>query len=447
MGPDNEQAAAGPARDVGDAGPFGSTALNQAEQAIDATLHGAHKSGGHDLPDLLTRHAAALGCQDALSYLTDLQQRVLVPFLPPRRNHAERPAVLGVDSTVAGRAFQLVQLQTQDVGGEGETQGRTRVWFPILDGTERLGVLGVTVEDASMLEADDGLLTVRLQRLASLFGELVMTKTQYGDTIVRMRRTTRMGLAAEIQWSLLPPITFANETVTVAGGLEPAYTVAGDSLDYAVDSDVARFAVFDGMGHGLASAQLTSLAVAAYRNARRCGLSLAETAEHVDSALAEIYHDDAFATGLLGELHTVTGHFEWLSAGHLEPLVLRDGRAVRILEVAPALPFGLGRSFAAPGTTATVGFEQLQPGDLLLLYTDGVTEARSPEGDFFGLERLIDLVVRNLAAGLPAPETMRRVVRALLEHQAGDLDDDATIVLVQWHGNPKGSLAPEEPAT
>ena len=107
----------------------------------------------------------------------------------------------------------------------------------------------------------------------------------------------------------------------------------------------------------------------------------------------------------------MTGHFEWVSAGHLEPLVLREGRAVKILEVPPMLPFGLGRSFGAPGTAATVGFEQLQPGDLLLLYTDGVTEARSPEGDFFGLDRLVDLVVRNLAAGLPAPE-MRRAIRA-----------------------------------
>ena len=82
-----------------------------------------------------------------------------------------------------------------------------------------------------------------------------------------------------------------------------------------------------------------------------------------------------------------------------------------------------------------MGFEQLQPGDLLLLYTDGITEARSPEGDFFGLDRLVDLVVRNLAAGLPAPETMRRAIRALLDHQSGDLDDDATLLLVEWHGS------------
>ena len=441
MGPQDEQSSSGPARDVGELGPGRSTVLNPAEQAVDDLLRRAHRCAAHDLPDLLNQHAEALGCHDALTYLTDLQQRVLVPFLPPHLAHQEHHTALGVDSTIAGRAFQLLQIQTQDLGDEPGHEGRTRVWLPLLDGTERLGVLGVTVEDAEALEAEDGLLRVRLQRLASLAGELVMAKTQYGDTIVRMRRTARMGLAAEIQWSLLPPITYADENVSVVGGLEPAYEVAGDSLDYAVDADLARFAVFDGMGHGLASAQLTSLTVAAYRNARRAGMSLVDTAAHVDSAVAEIFEGEAFATGLLGELDTVTGHFAWLSAGHLEPLVLREGRAVRILEVAPVLPFGLGADFAPTDTAAAVGYEQLQPGDLLLLYTDGVTEARSPEGDFFGLDRLVDMVVRNLAAGLPAPETMRRVVRALLEHQSGDLSDDATIVLVQWHGNPKGLLS------
>jgi serine phosphatase RsbU (regulator of sigma subunit) len=266
-----------------------------------------------------------------------------------------------------------------------------------------------------------------------------MSKTQYGDTIVRLRRSSAMGLAAEIQWSLLPPLTFASETVSVAGALEPAYQVAGDSMDYAVDADVARFAVFDGMGHGLASAQLVNLVVAAYRNGRRTGLTLTETVEHIDAAVASLTHGEEFATGLLAELDTVTGLFTWVSAGHLEPLVLRDGHLVRTLGAEPALPLGLGGHL--PGHSAgSVGSEQLQRGDLLLVYTDGVVEARSPEGDFFGLERLVDLVVRNLAAGLPAPETMRRLVRALLEHQSGDLNDDATMMLVQWHGNPKASL-------
>jgi serine phosphatase RsbU (regulator of sigma subunit) len=88
----------------------------------------------------------------------------------------------------------------------------------------------------------------------------------------------------------------------------------------------------------------------------------------------------------------------------------------------------------------TVGVQQLEPGDAVLFYTDGVTEARSPEGGFFGEQRLVDLIVRNLAAGLPAPETMRRVVRALLAHQDGHLDDDATLALVQWRAENRSLL-------
>ena len=84
----------------------------------------------------------------------------------------------------------------------------------------------------------------------------------------------------------------------------------------------------------------------------------------------------------------------------------------------------------------------LQPGDQVLLYTDGVTEARSPDGDFFGVQRLVDLIIRHNSSGLPAPETMRRVVRSLLEHQQGQLNDDATLMLVQYRSGTQERLLP-----
>jgi serine/threonine protein phosphatase PrpC len=383
-----------------------------------------------ELPGMVADAAALFGGEDVLVHLVDLQQRVLVPFQPLRgHSHDEFPHPLGVDSTVAGRAFQHMQPLTQSAAPRDEGD-RVRVWLPLLNGTERLGVLGLTLPTRSL---DDHPGMSRLLRFASVVAELVMTKTLYGDSIVRVRRISPMALAAEIQWSLLPPLTFVNQSVTVAGGLEPAYEVAGDSLDYAVDAGVARFAVFDGMGHGILSAQLTSLVVAAYRNARRARQSLTDTAAHIESAVNDVFRVESFATGLLCELDTSTGRLTWISAGHHEPLPLRSGKLVRALELEPVLPLGLNQGLSAT-TSAAVGSEQLQPGDMLLLSTDGVIEARSPEGEFFGQERLVDMVVRNLAAGLPAPETMRRVVHALLDHQAGDLDDDATLLLVEWHG-------------
>ena len=374
------------------------------------------------------------GGAEALVYLADLQQRVLIPFQPTGgRSHDDSPHTFGMDSTVAGRAFQHMQQLTQSASSRGEGD-RVRVWLPLLNGTERLGVLGLTLPRVALTD-DQGMR--RLRRFTSVVAELLMTKTLYGDSIVRLRRTTPMTLAAEIQWSLLPPLTFVNRSVTVAAGLEPAYEVAGDSVDYAVDQGVARFAVFDGMGHGIVSAQLISLVVAAYRNARRAGQSLGETAVHIESAVNDVFRVESFATALLCELDTSTGRLTWLSAGHHAPLLLRDGHLVRALEVDPLLPLGLNHDLTTSPAAATVGNEQLQPGDMLLLFTDGVIEARSPDGVFFGQDRMVDLVTRNLAAGLPAPETMRRVVHALLDHQAGDLDDDATLLLVEWHGPPQ----------
>lgn len=399
------------------------------DEAMDHLLYETHVASPDELPRLVVEAASAFGAQNTTMYLADLQQRVLVPFVPSgSHNHDASQQALGIDSTVAGRAYQQLQLQTQS-GGSRTGTGWSRGWFPLLNGTERLGVLGL---DLPLDLLSDAARLRRLHRFVSVVAELVMTKTAYGDSIVRVRRTTNMVLAAEVQWSLLPPLTFVNRSVTVAAALEPAYEVAGDSVDYAVDSDMARFAVFDGMGHGIVSAQMVSLVVAAYRNARRAGQSLPDTAEHIESAVNEVFRVESFATGLMCELNTSTGVLEWVSAGHHEPLLLRDGRLVRSLAVEPLLPLGLnhGLSRLSP---ATIGREQLQPGDMLLIFTDGVIEARSPEGDFFGLERLVDMVTRNLAAGLPAPETMRRVVHALLDHQSDDLDDDATLLLVQWH--------------
>jgi hypothetical protein len=416
----------------------------QASEPFITLMRESHLLAPHDLPHLVARHAPAVGLRDSVVYLCDLQEQVLVPFSPARGpEDTHQLAVLGVESTLAGRAFQHVDVITQELDGND-----LKIWIPLLNGTERLGILAATVDRS--LDVGVGSLSGRRLRLfASMVAELVMTKTMYGDTIVQLRRTAPMGLAAEIQWSLLPPLTFTNERVSVAAALEPAYEVAGDSVDYAVDPDAARFAVFDGMGHELASSQLVGLVVAAYRNARRLGRTLAQTSGYIDEVVTSAFAGEGFVTGLLVELDLGTGRLSWTSAGHPAPLLLRHGRLVRSLELEPGLPFGLGLDGAGgsggadrPDASRRVGTEHLEPGDFVLLYTDGVVEARSPQGELFGVERLTDLMLRSLSAGLPASESMRRAVSALLRHQGTSLRDDATMLLAQWQPENPESVLP-----
>lgn len=408
------------------------------ERAIQQLLRDAHLCADHELPGLFEQHATALGVRDPIAYVADLQQRVLIPFLPAGPRHDANVETLTIDATLPGRAFQHVEVLTQPVE---LPDSEVRVWLPLLDGTERLGVLGVVAPSQQVLDASEGVLLGRLVRFATLAAELIMTKSMYGDSLIRLRRTSQMGLAAEMQWSLLPPMTFASRTLTIAGGLEPAYEVAGDTLDYAVDGDIARLALLDGMGHGLQSAQLAALTVAAYRNARRSGQNLTATVQTMDDAVATAFNGDAFITGQIAELDVESGSLEWVNAGHPDPLLIRGGRLVKTLSADPILPLGLG-GLIGSDRQITAGTETLEPGDLVVLYSDGVVEARSPEGEFFGVERMVDMLIRNLAAGLPAPETLRRVIRALLDHQMEQLSDDASLLMVQHRPDNQLNLLP-----
>ncbi|MCA1223611.1 PP2C family protein-serine/threonine phosphatase, partial [Streptomyces sp. 8L] len=95
----------------------------------------------------------------------------------------------------------------------------------------------------------------------------------------------------------------------------------------------------------------------------------------------------------------------------------------------PSPPMGTGLDLPV-----VVCHEQLEPGDRLVMYTDGITEARDSEGRQFGLEHFLDFLVRHHADDLPVAETMRRLIHAVLRHHRGRLDDDATVLICEWHG-------------
>ena len=228
------------------------------------------------------------------------------------------------------------------------------VWLPLIDGAEQLGVLYLRTPAIS-----DELLR-RLEDVAGLVSELIVSKTQYGDALVLARRQGQMTLAAELRWAMLPPTTFSADRVALACVLEPAYEVAGDAFDYAFNNDILHLAVMDAMGHGLEASRMANLATAAYRTARRRGLDLSHTYRLVDDALRDQFGDEHFVTGQFATLDTISGVLRWVNAGHPPPLLLRGGRATIELRGEPGLPLGLGGE-APPTDGGVTGAERHHP--------------------------------------------------------------------------------------
>ena len=214
--------------------------------------------------------------------------------------------------------------------------------------------------------------------------------------------------------------------MVVSGALEPAYDIGGDTFDYAVNGPLVDLMVLDAVGHGLPAALLSSAAVGAYRHARRNMWDLPEVAAAMNDVIAGQFTDSRFATAALARLHLDTGQLRWVNAGHPDPIVVRGGALLHLGPCKPHPPLGL--QVRKPDVCEA----QLHPGDRAILYTDGVVEARSPEGDFFGEERLADFIHRAAADGDSAPETLRRLMRRVLSHQSDHLQDDASIVLLEW---------------
>ncbi|MFH8774234.1 PP2C family protein-serine/threonine phosphatase [Streptomyces sp. NPDC017958] len=364
-----------------------------------------------ELPALANRCASALGLDTALIYLVDLQQRLLIPL-------AEALEPLPVDGSSAGWAYRTVSPRV------AEADDGLIVWMPLVDGAERLGVL--EVRTASL----DGVLMRRTRMLAHLFAMLITSKRAYSDWLAARTRTATMKLPAEMLRAFLPPHTIGSSRCVSTAVLEPAYDVAGDAFDHSVVKNILHTMILDAMGHDLTAGLTTSIAMAAARNARRSGGDPADVVGAVDQALAR-WVPDHFCTGVLCRLDAETGVLRWVNCGHPPPLLIRGERVLDgALDSPPQPPIGLAGPLAP--AARQVHETTLQPGDCVLLYTDGVVEARDADGAEFGLGRFTDFIIRSNAEGQRPAEVLRLLIHAILDYQRNQLRDDVTVLLFEW---------------
>ncbi|KJY41925.1 serine/threonine protein phosphatase [Streptomyces sp. NRRL B-1568] len=364
-----------------------------------------------EMPNLANRCASALGLGTTLIYLVDLQQQLLIPL-------DESLEPLPVDRSLAGWAYRTVSPRVADA------DDGVIVWMPLIDGAERLGVLGVRT--ASL----DGVRLRRSRMLAYLFAMLITSKRAYSDWLAARTRTAAMRVPTEMLRAFLPSHTIGSSRCVSTAVLEPAYDVAGDAFDHSVVKDILHTMIIDSMGHDLTSGLTTSVAMAAARNARRGGGDLADVVGSIDQALAQ-WLPDHFCTGVLCRLDALTGVLRWVNCGHPPPLLIRAERVLDgALDSPPQPPIGLADQLApAP---RQVHETTLEPGDCVLLYTDGVVEARDADGAEFGLDRFTDFIIRSSAAGQRPAEVLRLLIHAILDYQRNQLRDDTTILLFEW---------------
>lgn len=393
-------------------------------------MQAGHTTALEQLPGVVAAHAETVGLHDVALFAVDLQQKVMRQLTGRGPDAGEGGTEVAVDGTLPGRAYQNVSIVTEPA--PETAAGRCRWWAPVTDGVERLGMMRADTA------AEDGQSRDAVRNLASLVALLLLSKRSFSDSYARLVRSRPMNVAAEMQWNLTPPPAFAGHNATVSAALEPAYEVGGDAYDYALTGTNLHLGVFDAMGHDTTAGITANVAVSACRNARRQGASLAESSRMVEKTLNEQFGTSRYITGILADLDLETGRLAWVNRGHHLPVVIRAGGRPDQLACSPAGPMG-----ASLGLPVTVCEDQLEPGDRLLLYTDGITEARGADGKQFGMDRFVDFVMHHHDNGrLPLHETLRRLMHAVLEHHDGRLDDDATVLLAEWAGGRQEELVP-----
>ena len=398
--------------------PHGRLSLGAYAQ-VAALLHESRREAPDQLGEFLGRRVAVFGMHDLSVYVTDFEQRRLVPIAG-----SAATASIDMDASTGGRSFTTAR-QVEEPVDDG-----VRLWSVVVDGAARIGVMCVTV---STVDEEGRSLA---DSLAGVVAALLVTRGQCTDAYTSIRRSEKFSLAAEMQWDLLPPLSLDSGRVSVAGLIQPAYEVGGDSFDYAVNGDILDFAVFDAMGHGLESSQLAHLAVSSYRHSRRSGLDLEATYLAMDTAIAARGHGEEFVTCILGRLDLVGGSLTWINVGHPLPLLVRDRNVVGRMSCEPTLPAGLGHGVDGDRVigdpVVEIARDVLEHGDRLFFMTDGVVDSHRPGGEDFGQERLIELLGARSRDGLDAAETVRQLSHTVLSHH-GVLSDDTTAFLVDFH--------------
>jgi len=263
-----------------------------------------------------------------------------------------------------------------------------------------------------------------VQSIASQAATAIENAQLYEESIEKQRIEQELALAAEIQAELLPASSPDLNTVDIKAKIVPCRQLSGDLYDFIHLGDQRiGMVIADVSGKGAPAAILMATTRAIIRTRAHETLTTEGTTDEVNKSLCEDTRSTEFVSMFYCVLDANTSTLTYTNAGHNPPILFQKGEII-FLE-AGGLPLGIleDASYAR-------GQIQIASGDVLIFYTDGVTETTNDKRELFGVERLIDVVQRNLA--LDAQGLIDVIYDEALEFAAGGAQsDDLTIIVLK----------------
>ena len=382
----------------------------------------------NSVPAVAAKLAEMLDAREVTLLIADFSGRAVVRLTSTARVDGARNRGSEQAETLplAGTSYERV-LRTQQADVHPVDDG-TQVIVPVTNRGDAIGLLELVLPRIpSPGEVAD------IGSAAHALAYILIAARRHTDVFEWGMRSSPFSLAAEIQRRLLPAaFTCEAGQFTLAGWLEPAASVGGDTFDYTLDRDCLQVSITDAVGHQVAASLLATLLVGSLRNGRRRGMDLGEQARYANDCLAENAPPGQFVTGQVVRVDLRTGRALIVNAGHTLPLRLRRG-VVEEIELRVEAPFGV-----LPGKTFDVQPFSLQPGDRIVFLTDGMQERNAASLDVAAaLADTADLHPREVVHALGA---------AVLHATGGNLRDDATMVCLDWYGGPPRSRNTEQGA-
>jgi serine phosphatase RsbU (regulator of sigma subunit) len=294
--------------------------------------------------------------------------------------------------------------------------------IPVISEDQLYGVINVYVNDGHHRKPEEEAF------LLAVADVLATTIKRKRAEEALQENQAQLRAAQKIQEHLLPRQPPTVSGLDIAGATFPAEYAAGDHFDYlTLRGGRVGFVVGDVSGHGFASALLMASTCARVRSFSEIGMSIDQIMSRVNSALTKETDEGRFVTAFLGCFDPRSRAFTYVNAGHPAGLVLDVSGHVRARMESTTLPLAILPDAQFPmGDPVT-----LHSGDLVLLLSDGLLEARASDDQMFGIERALNLVREN--RGRRAQEIIERLYQAVSEYSRnGEVRDDVTVVVIKF---------------